>query len=142
MRLADMPFWRRLWDGDSQPPQATLEETIPVAEVVEPAAEIERRAALRMPCHREAWLRPVTLIQNAPWHAIVLDVSTGGIGLAIERPVHTGTFFAIDLPDPLSGNTKTVRARVVHATAQNHNYWHMGCVFETELTGAELETLV
>ena len=142
MRLDVSPLWRRLWDWSSQPAPIVQEAPIPMAEVVEPEVDVDRRMASRFPCHREAWLHPVTLVQNAPWHAIVLDVSTHGIALAIERPVVTGTFFAIELPDELQGTVKRIRGRVVHATAQGHNYWHIGCLLESELTNEEVQGLV
>jgi hypothetical protein len=143
MRLEAIPLLRRLRDWMPQPAQPPFAIPIPVAEVVEPAPQLERRTEQRHACHREAMLRPVTLIQSAPWHSIVLDISSGGISLAIERAVHVGAFFVIELPDPmLEKPVKVVRGRVIHAAAQGHSYWLLGIVFETELTAEELETLL
>ena len=129
-------------EGVSPTPQTTLEPPACMPEMVEGIALAERRSAPRFPCHREAWLHPVTLLLNAPWHAIVLDLSTKGIGMAIERPVPSGTFFAVEMPDPLGGPPKRVRARVIHSTSQGHNYWHLGCLLETEMTADEVQALV
>lgn len=142
MSLEVLPLGRPLRDGDSQPPQTSLDVPASSAEIVEGIALFERRSVPRFPCHREAWLHPVTLLVNAPWHAIVLDLSTKGIAFAIERSVKAGTFFAVELPDSLGGPPKRVRARVVHSTSQGHNYWHLGCVLETELTADEVQALV
>ena len=138
MRLEVFSFWRRLWERPAEsPPKA------PAAIDVEPTAQdVERREALRHPCPREVWLHPVTLVQSAAWHAIVLDLSTQGVGLAIERPVVPGTFFAIEFPDPLQGKARTCRARVVYATPHNHQYWHIGCTFDVPLSEEEVESLL
>jgi hypothetical protein len=116
-------------------------EMIPQAIPVEPGIHAERRGAVRHPCHREAWLTPVTLLKGQPWHSIVLDISTTGIGLAIERPVPTGTFFAIEITDLLEGKTWMMRARVLHSTPQGHGYWRIGCIFETKVSPADIEAL-
>jgi hypothetical protein len=143
MRLDVTPFLRRLWNAGSQPAEAVpMAEPVEPAELTEAEEDSERRQALRQPCHREAWLYPVTLVQSAPWHAIVLDISGGGIGLAVEQPVPLGTFFAIELPDPLKPSSKRVRGQVVHASPQGHNYWHIGCVLETALNGSDVEYLL
>src|SRR5262245_15568015 len=86
-------------------------ETIPEAIVIESADD--QRDSERMPCHREAWLHPVTLVKSDPWHSIVLAVSTGGISLAIERRVPAGTFFVLELPDALGGVSRMYPARVI-----------------------------
>ena len=143
MRLEVTSLWRRLWDWNPQPAEPVQAVPIPVAEIVEPPEGSERREIVRQPCHREAWLRPVTLIHSTPWHAIVLDLSSDGIGLAIERPVHVGAFFAIELPDPMLQNpAKVIRGQVIHAASRGHNYWQIGCHLETPFTTEDLEALL
>ena len=115
-------------------------DSIPEAIVIESADD--RRDTDRVPCHREAWLHPVTLVKNDPWHSIVLAISTGGISLAIEGRVAPGTFFVVELPDPLGGVSRMYPARVIHSESQGHGYWHLGCGFAVELTEAELIELV
>ncbi len=123
-----------------QEPLSQSQDAIPEAIVVEPTDD--QRDSIRVPCHREAWLHPVTLVKSDPWHAIVLAISTGGISLAIERRVVPGTFFAVELPDPLSGISRMYSAHVIHAEFQGHGYWHLGCAFKVELTDAQLLELV
>jgi hypothetical protein len=135
MRLEVLSIWRRLWEQ----PAETAAPTIPEAIIVQPS---ERRILTRHPCHREAWLHPVSLVKVSAHHAIVLDLSLGGIGLAVERSVANGAFFAIELPDLLAGVTRTYKARVVHSTPQGHAYWRIGCAFVSDLTADELEALV
>src|SRR5205085_10813117 len=118
MPLEVLDRLRPLPEGASPTPQATLEPPTSIPEMVEGVALAERRSVPRFPCHREAWLHPVTLLVNAPWHAIVLDLSTKGIAFAIERPVKAGTFFSVEMPDSLGGPPKRVRASVVHSTSQ------------------------
>lgn len=159
MRLAAIPFWRWLYSPSQPPTSPTVLEApavdpakeavleVPAAEPVteeeaELAAEIERRLVFRFPCHREAWLHPVTLLKMNPWHAIVMDISTDGIGLAIERPVPLGTFFAVELPDPLTKVSRLLRARVIHLQRQAHNYWHIGCALTNRLSDEEVESLL
>jgi len=148
MRLEVYSLWRRLWERSPQSApnlpvagEVALTTAIPLATLVEPS-EDERRSESRLCCHREAWLHPVSLVKNISWHAIVLDISSGGIGLAIERPVLPGTFFAVELPDMLSGTSKTYRASVVHAAPQGHNYWHIGCRWMYDLENTELDDLI
>ncbi|MBL8797284.1 MAG: PilZ domain-containing protein [Planctomycetia bacterium] len=137
MRMAAIPLWRWFWE-----PAPPLAQLVPETAPAEAVAEAERRDAQRHSCHREAWLHPVSLVKSLPWHAIVMDLSATGIGLAIERPVAIGTFFAVELPDPLLGTTRLLRARVVHATAQSHQYWHIGCELVPELPAQDLKSLL
>jgi hypothetical protein len=118
---------------------ATATEAIPEAIVLDSPA---RATEDPFPCHREAWLHPVTLVKHDPWHAIVLAVSTSGISLAIERRVATGAFFAVELPDPLGGVSRMYPARVINTESQGHGYWHLACAFATELTEEELMALL
>lgn len=142
MRMAAIPLWRWLWE-----PAPPLAELVPEAKPVaakpgDTVVETDRRDAQRYACHREAWLHPVSLVKSMPWHAIVMDLSATGIGLAIERPVPIGTFFAVELPDPVLGTTRLLRARVVHTMGKSHQYWHIGCELVPELPFQELQALL
>ncbi|OAI48146.1 hypothetical protein AYO44_07755 [Planctomycetaceae bacterium SCGC AG-212-F19] len=129
-------------EGTPTCPEAPIAEAIPEAIVIESAEAGDQVDTERLACHREAWLHPVTLVKSDPWHAIVVAISTSGISLAIERRVATGTFFAVELPDPLGGVSRTYAARVIHTEPEGHGYWQLGCAFATELTEEELLALV
>jgi diguanylate cyclase (GGDEF)-like protein len=97
-------------------------------------AGLERRAAVRLLCGREAWVRAHEAGQ-AEWLATVRDISRAGVGLCLSCPLPERTLLTVE---PLPGSAgRTLLARVVHATAQGRGWLH-GCVLAHQLSDEEL----
>ena len=106
------------------------------------AGEGERRAAVRHPC---GVLGPDYLVvrtdTESRW-ARPCDVSVGGIGLLLARPVAPGTKLTIPMRSRQERLSPPLRAAVVHARPQADGTWRIGCAFDHTLSVAELEALL
>jgi hypothetical protein len=96
-------------------------------------AGMERRAAVRYRCAREAGCRPLSGAEAGWLPALVRDVSTLGIGLLEPRPREPGTLLEIDLTGASGGAVTIVLARVVHLFAEAPDAWVVGCAFVRDL---------
>jgi hypothetical protein len=72
------------------------------------------------------------------WPARLKNVSLAGIGLTVARRFEPRTLLAIDMDDPGQGCTRTLLARVVHATRLTDSQWLLGCNLVRELDEEEL----
>jgi|RhiMetdeSRZDD1v2_1073273.scaffolds.fasta_scaffold3421074_1 hypothetical protein len=75
--------------------------------------------------------------------ATLLDVSQGGAGLYLDRPLERGVLVLVELADPARGLARTLPAEVVHATAApGQEGYVVGCRYVTQLGQDELEALL
>ena len=100
----------------------------------------ERRAFVRYPADVEVLCRPLGASRADSWHARLQNISTGGVGLALERRFEVGTMLALDLAAPAPGRSRTLMARVMHVGAQAGGEWRLGVALLRELTSEELRT--
>jgi len=105
--------------------------------------QIERRTQVRHTTRLKTVCRLLRATEPGPWTATVRNVSAQGIGLISNRPFKLGTLLTMQLP---SNNGKPVAPqvfRVTHARPQPGNqWWVLGGVFLTKLSGEELQALV
>ena len=106
-----------------------------------PAEVAERRAAVRYPSQSATACHPVP-DGDVLCSARVVDISTTGVGLVVDRFVEPETLLAIELPSdgPTPGYTLLVEVR--HATARGEGEWRLGCSFARELSEDELRWLL
>jgi c-di-GMP-binding flagellar brake protein YcgR len=102
-------------------------------------AEEDRRFRARHPVSRETKVTPVRGAE-APLSARILDVSSGGIKLAVERAFDQGDLLTLELPTTSGGSSVSVLACVVHAQPEGDAEWILGCRFSAELNEADLST--
>src|SRR5437773_3726645 len=69
----------------------------------------------------------------------VRNVSRTGIGLVVDRPWQQGLALILELP--AEDGVRSARARIVHSTSQPGGTFLVGCVFDTQLTDAEVQAL-
>jgi hypothetical protein len=103
---------------------------------------LRRRAAIR---YRSALANLVRLTfpdTGECLEAWVQNVSTGGVGLSVPRPLTSGTPLILHLRGPARGVTLRLQAQVVHATPQADGHWRVGCALTEELTPEALDTLL
>src|SRR5579864_1162098 len=100
----------------------------------------ERRAYVRLACDLDATCRMADGFREVGWHGKVHNISRGGIGLLTSHRFRPGTELAIDLRDRSDTVVRTVRVRVVHATAtfvDGNSSWLQGCEFDAPLSEEE-----
>jgi hypothetical protein len=107
------------------------------------ASPVERRAWIRYPTDRDAFCQPETGRKDHDlwWQAQIRDISTGGIGLVLNRGFKPGTLLSVELPSTNQSLLILRLARVVHATAQADGSWVIGCEFATHLRDDDLQAL-
>ena len=98
----------------------------------------ERRAFERYPADVEVLCRPLGASRDDGWHARLQDISTGAVGLLLERRFEAGTMLAIDPAAPAPGRARTLMARVMHVSAQAGGEWRLGVALLRELSPEEL----
>jgi hypothetical protein len=74
------------------------------------------------------------------WQAPVRDISSGGIGVLLDRRVDPGTLLAIELLNKSHHFWHLKLLRVIHATPQGQN-WLVGSAFLKGFTDAEFKAL-
>ena len=112
-------------------------------EVKKPRSPSNRRASVRYQCGPATPGRVLT-VEGQEWQrAWVLDLSLGGVGLLLGRPVEMETRIVV----VLKSNTTPKKlyelaARVCHCARQPDGDWVAGCEFETKLTDDVLDALL
>ena len=84
-------------------------------------------------------LGPVWQEMQRAW---VLDVSLGGVGLLLGRPLQPGTPVVVCITGAEDGKIHELPAEVVHATREVGGEWVVGCRLTQELSREELEALL
>ena len=108
------------------------------------ATHDERRAFVRLSSDLVTSSRPTGGSRDVSWPGKVRDISRGGLGLLMEHRFRAGTRLDVELRDPAGAVLRTVRARVVHATAvlvDGCPRWLLGCAFHQPLDDEEFEAL-
>ena len=108
--------------------------------------DLDRRAYLRLPsdlaasCH----VAPKAKAWEPAWPGRVHDISPTGVGLILQHRFAPGTALLVDLRETAGALLRTIRARVVHATAildDGIPCWLLGCVFDRPLDEATFSAL-
>ena len=112
----------------------------------EPSVSLDRdrRAYLRISSDLAATCNVARRALEPAWPGRVHDISPGGIGLILQHRFGPGTALLVDLRENAGAVLRTVRARVVHATAildDGNPCWLLGCVFDNPLDEAEFAAL-
>ena len=99
-------------------------------------ADAERRVWVRHPCDLRTQCGAAD--GDEPLAARILDVSCGGVKVAVGRSHAPGSLISIELPGPTGEATFAALACVVHERATEANEWVLGCGFSKELEEDQL----
>jgi hypothetical protein len=109
-------------------------------------------SAKRAPANRRAFVRyqcgPATPGRVAvagveEWQPTwVLDLSLGGVGLLLSRPLESGLVLTLHLRSDSQNITYEFPARTCHVSRQPDGDWVVGCQFEQPLTDEVLDALL
>lgn len=97
----------------------------------------ERRTSPRLQPQHTITARVVSASPEGSQAAIVLDVSTGGVGLLTSRPLEPTALILLDLP-----GAGPAGARVRYAALRPDGPWACGCELLGTLSPHELQALV
>ncbi len=101
-----------------------------------------RRATVRYHCAPATPGRIAPVAKQEMQRGWVLDVSLGGIGLLLVRPLDPGQPVVLCLSGQAAGQVYELTARVAHATREPGGEWVIGCHLDRELTRDELDDLL
>jgi hypothetical protein len=107
----------------------------------------DRRAAVRYPCSPESSsgddpCQPISTRRSEVWSAAVRDLSTGGVGIVVNRRFEPGTLLSVELQDAAQTLSRILLVRVVRALRESNDRWLLGCAFTSKLTEGELLALI
>jgi hypothetical protein len=108
------------------------------------AKAAERRTYVRLASNLAVTCRPTRSSREVGWPGRVRDISQGGVGLLLRHRFRPGTLLAVELRAASGTLLRTVRVRVVHATAvcvERMPCWLLGCAFEQPLSDHDLRAL-
>jgi hypothetical protein len=74
--------------------------------------------------------------------AWILNVSRGGVGLLLSRPLEAGQAILLRLTRTADGQVVELPAHVAHATQEPGGEWVVGCRLDNELTSEQLDALL
>ena len=108
-----------------------------------PTAERDCRVSERFECDVPVSCQPPSGWggREIKWQARVRDVSSGGLGLVLQRRFERGAGLAIDLPATDDSPACTILARVMNVRSERGGTWLLGCAFLSPLSEEELLTL-
>ncbi|HJT78715.1 MAG TPA: PilZ domain-containing protein [Gemmataceae bacterium] len=100
------------------------------------------RAWVRHAPRRETPCCLTSLSEDERWPAKLLDLSTGGVGLWLERPVDLGRFVLVELVSASGVFSRLLLTRVAHLSPHPEGGYVLGGEFIGELPEAEVRFLV
>src|SRR5262249_12621758 len=101
------------------------------------------RVHRRIPCAVPVSCQPTSLPGSGESrrHALIQNISLGGVSLVVGQRFECGTWLAIDLPGTESRQSFTLIAKVVHSQPKGNDLWALGCQFVTDLSDLEMKRL-
>ena len=100
------------------------------------------RATVRYQCPPAMPGRVILVEDQEFQRAWIQDLSLGGVGLNMTRPLPLGTFVIVQVKSPITKKLYELAARVAHATARPNGEWLVGCEFTTHLNRDDLDALL
>jgi hypothetical protein len=105
---------------------------------------VERRTFVRLASNLAVNCRRTGRFLEPGWLGTVRNISRGGVGLLLKHRFQRGTELTIELWNGMGELLRTVRVRVVHATAvlaDGIDCWLLGCAFDQPLSDEEFQSL-
>ncbi len=99
----------------------------------------DRRVWVRYRCAPETPGQAFNMANYTPQHGRVLNLSGGGMGLLLEKPVVPGTLLKVEIPG-WNGN-RMLFGRVIHHAEQPGGWLH-GCELTDPVSNTEIRDLL
>jgi hypothetical protein len=101
----------------------------------------ERRQGVRLPSAVRTTCRLAVDPGPESLPAAVRDVSSGGVGLLLDRPMPAGMLLHVELP-ACGPAVSPLLACVAHAECRGEGAWSVGCSFIRDLNERELRSFL
>lgn len=105
-------------------------------------AQRNQRATVRYRCAPATAGKVYTSDDVEFQRAWVLNLSLGGVGLHVSKPLHPGLFITIQLKNAHGTRTYQMSGHVAHATQEAGGDWIIGCEFLNPLSREELDDIL
>jgi hypothetical protein len=106
----------------------------------------ERRVWVRAPSGKDVSCQPLAATttdeSETAWIGKVQNVSSGGVGLIMNRRFEPGTTLIVELSAKPKGILRPLPVRVIHATPEQKGQWLIGCTFARPLSPEELQAFL
>jgi c-di-GMP-binding flagellar brake protein YcgR len=102
----------------------------------------DKRSSPRFTANLTATVQLTNSYDLTRWPAKVLNLSAGGIALAVERDIPNGTLLTADLVGANGQTLETILICVVHITTREDGTQRLGCNFIRELEESDLRKLL
>ena len=76
------------------------------------------------------------------WPGVIVDISCGGIKIALTRRFQPGTPLVIELPGENNEPSRYLQVRVIYTNPGSDNQWIHGCELRVALTDDDMQALV
>ncbi len=107
-----------------------------------PQAGRNQRATVRYGC-APATIGKVFVSDDHEYQpAWVVNLSLGGVGLQIQRPIELGTIILVQVRSPINHEVRRMSAQIAHCSQVPQGEWYLGCEFIVPLTPDELDELL
>ena len=100
------------------------------------------RATVRYQCPPATPGRIILVADQEFQRAWVQDLSQGGVGLHMARPLPLGTFIIVQIKSVLTKKLFELPARVAHSTHLANGEWLVGCELTARLSHDDLDALL
>jgi hypothetical protein len=98
---------------------------------------------VRYSCSHEGYFQPAPQpAGDLWWHAVIQDVSLGGVALATHRRFEPGAILDVELPAADGGPGRTLLARVRRVGEQGDGTWVIGCEFMRRIDEDDFRALI
>ena len=101
-----------------------------------------RRVTIRYRCAPATAGKLVTSEDHEYQRAWIDNLSRGGVGLFLSKPVAAGNVVVLHLKSPTGGQVHELSGQVVHATLREPYGWYVGIEFLEPLTEETLDSLL
>jgi hypothetical protein len=116
--------------------------SLPHGGSAKPLAGSYQRATVRYRC-APATIGKVFINDDHEYQpAWVSNLSLGGVGLQIQRPVDLGTMILVQIRSPLTNQMHKLPAQVAHCFQVPQGEWYLGCEFIAAISHELLDELL
>ena len=109
------------------------------------AVYAERRTRVRYTAELEASCRRTGEMGGQIWPGRIVNISSGGIGLLLNRRFQGDTLLDVELQGSAGTALRALRVRVIHCTLfkdGSTSSWLLGCAFAKDLADEQLWPLM
>lgn len=109
----------------------SFQEMLDLMELPDPRGEARAR------CHGQVMIRPIVMVPGPASAAAVLDVSPGGVGMLMKRPIGLGRMLSLRLPGDVAGVPQPLLVKTTHIHRRRDGLYGVGGAWSHPLAPAQ-----